>query len=89
MSFVGKAIRWTLNAIQRTVLQRVAGVAIPKLGVLYLGKGRKCPICGAQRRKFLPYGYGKVREDALCPSCLSLERHRLLCHYIMHNESYI
>ena len=87
MSFVGKAIRWTLNAIPRTVLQRVAGVAIPMLGVLYLGKGRKCPICGAQRRKFLPYGYGKVREDALCPSCLSLERHRLLWHYIMHNES--
>jgi SAM-dependent methyltransferase len=56
------------------------------LGVIYAGKGRKCPICGCERRKFLPYGYGKVREDALCPKCLSLERHRLLWHYLMNND---
>lgn len=86
MSFVGKSIRLVLNTIPRPVLQRVAGLAIPMLGLLYIGKGRKCTICGAQRRKFLPYGYGKVREDALCPSCLSLERHRQLWHYIMHSE---
>ena len=59
---------------------------MPIVGLLYLGKGRECSICGAKRRKFLPYGYGKVREDALCPSCLSLERHRLLWHYLMHNH---
>ena len=86
MSFVGKSIRWALNAIPRTALQRVAEWCVPIVGLLYLGKGRECSICGAQRRKFLPYGYGKVREDALCPSCLSLERHRLLWHYLMHNH---
>ena len=87
MSFVGKSIRLVLNAVPRPILQRVAGWAVPVLGLLYAGRGRKCPICGGEKRKFLPYGYGKVREDALCPKCLSLERHRLLWHYLMNNDS--
>lgn len=87
MSFVGKSIRLVLNAVPRPILQRVAGWAVPVLGLFYAGKGRKCPICGGEKRKFLPYGYGKVREDALCPKCLSLERHRLLWHYLMNNDS--
>jgi SAM-dependent methyltransferase len=78
MGIIGRTIRWTLNALPRTLLQRVAGVAVPMLGLLYAGKGRHCPVCGAQLRRFLPYGYGIVREDALCPRCLALERHRLL-----------
>lgn len=86
MSFVGKAIRWVLNAVPRPALQRVAGWAVPIVGILYTGKGRQCPICNTTKRKFMPYGYGKVREDALCPKCLSLERHRLLWHYLMHNH---
>ena len=86
MSFVGKSIRLVLNAVPRPILQRVAGWAVPVLGLFYAGKGRKCPICGGEKRKFLPYGYGKVREDALCPKCLSLERHRLLWHYLMNND---
>lgn len=48
------------------------------MGLCYLGSGRECPICGARRRKFLPYGYVTSREDALCPRCLSLERHRMI-----------
>ena len=36
------------------------------------------PIDGSSYRKFLPYGYQKIRENALCPGTLSLERHRLL-----------
>ena len=87
MSFVGKSIRLVLNAVPRPILQRVAGWAVPVLGLFYAGKGRKCPICGGEKRKFLPYGYGKVREDALCPKCLSLERHRLLWYYLMNNDS--
>ena len=87
MSFVGKSIRLVLNAVPRPILQRVAGWAVPVLGLFYAGKGRKCPICGGEKRKFLPYGYGKVREDTLCPKCLSLERHRLLWHYLMNNNS--
>ena len=72
------AIRWALNHIPRSWLQRMAGWAVPVMGLGYLGRGRECPICGARRRKFLPYGYVTSREDALCPRCLSLERHRLI-----------
>ena len=86
MGIIGRTIKWTLNAIPRPALQRVAGWAVPALGLLYAGKGRECPICGSKRRKFLPYGYGPVREDALCPRCLSLERHRLLWHYLAHSS---
>ena len=50
------------------------------MGLMYKGKGRECPVCGSHYRKFLPYGYTNAgsRDNALCPSCLSLERHRLL-----------
>ena len=39
-------------------------------------------MCGCRRRKFLPYGYVEQRDNALCPNCLSLERHRLLWLYL-------
>lgn len=73
-----RIIRWALNHLPRTVMQRVAGWAVPIAGLFYAGRGRRCPVCGAQRRRFMPYGYVTQREDALCPSCLSLERHRAL-----------
>lgn len=73
-----RLIRFILNAIPRPILQRMAGWAVPLLGLLYVGRGRECPVCGTKRRKFLPYGYVTSRDNALCPNCLSLERHRLL-----------
>ena len=33
MSFVGKSIRLVLNAVPRPILQRVAGWAVPVLGL--------------------------------------------------------
>lgn len=71
-------VRLLLNRLPRPLLQRLAGIGVPLLGLLYVGRGRECPVCGCRRRKFLPYGYVVSREDALCPRCLSLERHRLL-----------
>jgi SAM-dependent methyltransferase len=50
--------------------------------VFYLGNKVSCPVCGAKYRKFLPYGRFKTRENALCPNCLSLERHRLMWLYL-------
>ena len=73
-----RLIRYILNHVPRPVLQRMAGWAVPVLGLFYVGSGRECPLCGCRRRKFLPYGYVTQREDALCPNCLALERHRLL-----------
>ncbi len=72
------AIRWALNHIPRRWLQRMASWAVPVMGLFYIGRGRRCPICGRRGRKFMPYGYVTSREDALCPRCLSLERHRMI-----------
>ena len=77
-----RLIRWALNHLPRTFLQRIAGISVPVLGWFYIGRGVECPVCGTRRRKFLPYGYVAPRADALCPSCLSLERHRLLWLYL-------
>lgn len=71
-------IKILLNLFPRTVLQRFAEWMVPILGWFYIGKGKECPLCGCRRRKFLPYGYVSPRENALCPNCLALERHRLL-----------
>ena len=76
-------IKFILNLIPRPVLQRVAEWIVPVVGLLYLGKGKQCPLCGCQRRRFLPYGYVTSRENALCPNCLSLERHRLLWLWLL------
>lgn len=80
-----RLIRWALNHIPRSWLQRMAGWAVPIMGLLYVGRGRKCPICGTRRRRFLPYGYVTSREDALCPHCLALERHRMIWLWIERN----
>lgn len=79
---VDKLIRWALNHIPRPILQRIAGRAVPAIGFFYKGRGRICPICGARYRRFLSYGYVHARPEALCPRCLSLERHRLLWLYL-------
>uniref|UniRef100_UPI004057B96D class I SAM-dependent methyltransferase n=1 Tax=Alistipes sp. TaxID=1872444 RepID=UPI004057B96D len=80
-----RLIRWALNHIPRRWLQRMAGWAVPVMGLLYVGRGRECPLCGTRRRRFLPYGYVTSREDALCPHCLALERHRMIWLWIERN----
>ncbi len=77
-----RLIRWALNRIPRPMLQRMAGWAVPLAGLLYKGRGAECPVCGARYRRFMPYGYVHSRSNALCPNCLSLERHRLLWLYL-------
>ncbi len=54
----------------------------PVTAVLYSGSRYRCPVCGHGFRKLLPFGYTAVRKNALCPSCLSLERHRLMWVYL-------
>lgn len=46
------------------------------------------PIDGKSFRKFLPYGYGTQRPNALSPSTLSLERHRLLWLYLKNETNF-
>lgn len=75
-------IKFFLRNIPRKYLQRVVYLATSFSKIFYLGNKVECPICGKHYRKFLPYGYVISRENALCPNCLSLERHRLLWLYL-------
>ncbi len=45
------------------------------------GDGRYCPICRRWYRQFLPFGIRR-RNQALCPGCGALERHRYLWLYL-------
>lgn len=73
-----KIIRFVLRRIPRRILQRFVRFAMLCCKPFYLGNKKECPVCGKHYRKFLPYGYVVSRENALCPNCLALERHRLL-----------
>ncbi len=79
-------ISWVLRNIPRKFIQLFAHRLI-KIYSLFL-KGNKvyCPVCDHKFSKFLPYGRLNPRENALCPSCLSLERHRLM-HLFLKNET--
>lgn len=76
-------IKYILNHVPRPILQRIAGWAVPIMGLWYIGEGKECPLCGCRRRKFLPYGYVTQRDNALCPNCLALERHRTLWLWLL------
>lgn len=77
-----KIIALIIRYVPRKYLQRVAGVGSKVLGVFYAGSNVNCPVCGKHYRKFLPYGRINPRQNALCPNCLSLERHRLIWLYL-------
>ena len=70
-------ISFFLRYIPRKYLQLFSHVVLKVVSIFYLGKNVTCPVCEKSFRKFLPYGR-KARENALCPNCLSLERHRLM-----------
>lgn len=73
-----KIFKFFLNSIPRPLLIRLSYVVRPILAFFLKGQRYTDPIDGKTFRKFLPYGYGKPRENVLSPSTLSLERHRLL-----------
>lgn len=72
--------------VPRPLLQRMAGGGLKIASLVYAGSAVTCPICGHSFRKFLPYGRLRPRANALCPGCLSLERHRLIWLFLQ-NES--
>jgi SAM-dependent methyltransferase len=52
----------------------------------YRGNNVFCPLCNSKFAKFAPFGLVK-RENAKCPNCGSLERHRLLWKYLNEKTS--
>ena len=67
-----------LNTVPRPWLIKVSYLVRPIIAFSLKGNKYTDPIDGKSFRRFLPYGYGKQRENALSPSTLSLERHRLM-----------
>lgn len=60
----------------------------PFVAFFLRGKKYTDPIDGKSFRKFLPYGYGNQRPNALSPSTLSLERHRLMWLYLQNETDF-
>ncbi|MBN1116475.1 MAG: class I SAM-dependent methyltransferase [Bacteroidales bacterium] len=73
-----KLIKYLLNTIPRPWLIRFSYIFQAFSRIYYKGKKYHCPVCKGNYRKFLPYGYVNVRGNAMCPGCLSLERHRIM-----------
>lgn len=63
-------------------MQRLSSLPLKVVGVLYSGSQYECPVCKKGYNKMLPYGRIVSRPNALCPNCLSLERHRLIWLYL-------
>lgn len=73
-----KLISWTLRHIPRKYIQLVAHRLLRIYAWFIPGTQVHCPVCDQGFKRFLPYGRLQARDNALCPSCLSLERHRLM-----------
>ena len=83
-----KLISLLIRYVPRKYLQRFSGVGLKILGIFYAGNKVECPICDGHYRSFLPYGRINPRPNALCPSCLSLERHRLIWLYLKERTNF-
>jgi SAM-dependent methyltransferase len=83
-----KMISWLIRYVPRKYLQLVSGFGLKLVSVFYRGSDVTCPVCNKSFKKFLPYGRISSRENALCPNCLSLERHRLMWLYLKEKTSF-
>lgn len=85
---MSKIFKYLLNKIPRPLLIRLSYVVRPVVAFFLRGKKYTDPIDGKSYRKFLPYGYEIIRENALAPGTLSLERHRLFWLYLKNETSF-
>jgi predicted SAM-dependent methyltransferase len=83
-----KLFKLILNIIPRPILIRLSYIIRPILAFLLKGNKFTDPIDEKSFRSFLPYGYGKQRNNVLSPSTLSLERHRLLWLYLKNETKF-
>jgi SAM-dependent methyltransferase len=83
-----KLFKLILNTIPRPLLIRLSYAVRPVLALALKGDRYTDPIDGKSFRSFLPYGYGKQRNNVLAPGTLSLERHRLLWLYLKNETDF-
>ena len=80
--------KFFLNKIPRPLLIQLSIGLRPLIVFFFKGNRFTDPIDGKSYRKFLPYGYGKQRENALSPGTLSLERHRQMWLYLQNETDF-
>jgi SAM-dependent methyltransferase len=80
-------ISWVIRHVPRKYLQLVSHIFLKVSVLFYAGKNVTCNVCGKSFRKFLPYGRA-ARENALCPNCLALERHRLMWLFLQRQTGF-
>jgi SAM-dependent methyltransferase len=80
--------KYILNTIPRPWLIKASYIARPIITLLLKGDTYTDPIDGNSFRKFLPYGYENQRKNALSPSTLSLERHRLMWLFLKNETTF-
>ena len=77
-----------LNTIPRPQLIKLSNWLRPIIAVFLRGTQYTDPIDGKSYRKFLPYGYEKIRKNVLAPGTFSLERHRLFWIYLKNETDF-
>ena len=71
-------IKVILNLFSRKLLIKISLLLKPFFELIFTGNKFLDPINNKSYSYFFPYGYNKLRKNALSPGTLSLERHRLL-----------
>lgn len=82
-----KFIKFLVRKVPRPILIKFSFIFSGIISLFYKGKKHQCPICENKFRKMLPYG-NKGAVNRLCPSCLSLERHRLIWLYLQNKTNF-
>jgi SAM-dependent methyltransferase len=80
--------KFFLNLFPRILLIKISYLVGPFVALFMRGNTYTDPIDGKSYRRFLPYGYAKVRENVLAPGTLSLERHRLFWLYLKNETAF-
>lgn len=74
--------------VPRSYLHHVSHFFLKIIGLFYFGNRVEDPITGDTFGRFLPYGRMVSRKNALSPSTLSLERHRLMWLYLQRETDF-
>lgn len=80
-------VSFFIRYIPRKYLQLFSHWGLKVVSIFYRGNNVSCPVCDHSFRTFLPYGR-KARSNALCPSCLSLERHRMMWLFLQNETAF-
>ena len=82
-----RAKLFLIQKLPRHQLIRFSFIFSSIFSIFLRGNKYYCPICDAGFSRFFAYG-SRRRDAALCPGCLSLERHRLLWFYLKNETNF-